>query len=160
MFSVQAEKLSTPRPTRKLEDHKLSTIHVCCFNESAANLQIWISFSSSLHWGHPPPSSPLHILLFLNTHKAKKSFWEMKEVPGILALSTSCIRVVSFMPLPHFAIGQDARWALRRREISLLHGGIQKTITCSSSPYASRYRRSYARSTGLDMSQVNRPTVM
>lgn len=43
----------------------------------------------------------------------------MKAVPDILVPSTSCIRVVSFMPLPQFAIGQDARLALQRRQISL-----------------------------------------
>jgi hypothetical protein len=37
---------------------------------------------------------------------AKKSFWEMTAVLGILAPSTNCIRVVSFMPLSHFAIGR------------------------------------------------------
>ena len=128
MLNVYAENLLAPCATRKLEGHKLSAVHFCCFNESVANLHMWISFSSSLRWGHPHLSCPLHILLFLNTHNAKKSFWEMKAVPGNLAPRTSCIRVVSCMPLPHFAIEQDARWALQRREISLLPGGIKTRL--------------------------------
>jgi len=38
MLNIYTEKLLDLRAIRKLEDHKLSAVHVGCSNESAANL--------------------------------------------------------------------------------------------------------------------------